>query len=98
MPEYTLKCPRCRKTTKTTRCPNCRAGSKHLFIETYADRTVRGLSCRKCGMTQVAHHCPHCGLEYNPAILKTKGCLGCPTQVLVAAVAIIAVVVLISIL
>lgn len=84
MPEYTLKCPRCRKSSKISRCPNCGSGARHLFIETYSDGSVRGLSCRKCGMTRVSHHCPKCGMEYNPAILRTPGCLGCPTQILLA--------------
>jgi len=77
MPEFILKCPGCKKTTKIIRCPNCGAGAKYLFIEHYADGSVRGLSCRKCGMTQLNPHCPKCGLEYNPSILKVKGRRGC---------------------
>ena len=50
MATFTLKCPRCGKTSKIKRCANCGAGSGALFFDRYADNSIRGVACKKCGM------------------------------------------------
>lgn len=96
MPTFVLKCPKCKKTTQIKSCFNCGAGSGSLVFDRYPDGSIRGVGCKKCGMVALSYHCPNCGLEYNPAILKAKGCLGCPVQALIMLMAIVTVIVLVN--